>query len=183
MRGLLRTRVSRVAGLLVLAGLVAGCLELADQGGTPTDHSVPSFVKRALGAKDAHAPALRNPAKDTTLQLGDSGAFTIKQLNASLTVQQTASKGGGWSQHQAGAARSTSFGSEQVVTTKQKAEQYLSVGKHVGTHTWSWLLNTNLGTPSVRDSGYVAFVKNHFVSQQLLIPPPKILDAAGKDIT
>jgi hypothetical protein len=117
------------------------------------------------------------------VHFGKAGGFTLHDQTSYLSIVSTDANGGDWHHHTAGVQRSTSFGNEEVVANKTGVEQFLTVGRHVGKHTWSWLMSTNLGEPDVRDSGVVAFVHNHLVAQHLVIAPPQILDASGHRIT
>ncbi|MCU1678661.1 MAG: hypothetical protein JWM93_3419, partial [Frankiales bacterium] len=176
-----RRRLLLVGSLLALA--VAVPFLALRSTGPETPHSVPSFIQHALGAPKSHAPATLRPKPGSSVRLHDAGGFTLREQSSYLTLTSAEGNGGTWKRHATGAQRSTSFGNEEVVAGKTGAEQFLTVGRHVGKHTWSWLMDTNLGDPSVRDSGVVAFVHNHLVAQHLVIAAPEIFDGAGKKIT
>ncbi|MEN3272468.1 MAG: hypothetical protein V7636_1229, partial [Actinomycetota bacterium] len=176
-----RRRLLLVGSLIALA--VAVPFAALRSTGPETPHSVPSFIQHALGAPKSHASSTLRPKPGSSVRLHDEGGFTLREQSSYLTLTSAEGNGGTWKRHATGAQRSTSFGNEEVVTGKTGAEQFLTVGRHVGKHTWSWLMDTNLGEPSVRDSGVVAFVHNHLVAQHLVIAAPEIFDGAGKTIT
>ena len=172
-----RTR-SLVGALVVLATLTVGLSQLLRSSTTP----VPAFVAHSLGAPLKSASATRQISADVSL--GNDGGLVFGSGRDHLTLTSADSgSSSGWSRYAKGAARSTSFGNEVVVTKPNAAEQLLTVGRHHGKHTWTWRLSSNLGYPRVGDDGYVAFIKGHLISQAIQIKPVEIYDAAGRSIT
>ncbi|MGD0713591.1 MAG: hypothetical protein ABSB24_05335, partial [Gaiellaceae bacterium] len=177
-----RSRRWRVAAAVVVVGVIAfAIVQFVGSGSNTTP--VPKFVARALGPTQPLTASAKDLGVGTHMSLGRSGGLTVSQAAAHVSLTSSDSAGGTWQQHRGGAVRSTPFGSEVVVATHGQAEQFLTVGKHYGTRTWTWRLSSNLGYPRVGDDGYVAFIKSHVLSQKLFVKPVQIFDANHHVIT
>ena len=168
-----------VLGLLAIA-LVAALVA------SKREHrvSAPAFVSAQLGSRAPHAPLTRRPAPGVvvtirpsgfTYDTGPGGALTLTDETATGTAHRFAH----------GTLARTPYGSHAVVVDKARAKvETLSTVEHrLGFHTWQWRLETKL-EGRVADSGWVGFFER--TSNRLMsvsIPPVKIVDARGRDVT
>ena len=171
-----------------LAGVAAGTAAIVTTvAGPQVSHEAPVFLKEQLGARvadpvQATVSIVRAPAKDVKVTIAPSG-FVMKAEAAQVHLRSADAAGGAWTAHDNGAVRATPFGNETVIVGKDFTEQFLTVNRKVGKRTWSWRLDSNLGMPRVGADGYVVFVKNHKLAQDIAIKPPVVLDTLGNDIT
>ena len=133
---------------------------------------------------------MHQPAKGTRVALGKASGFTLavpaltpKAAAQHVTIRSADAAGGKWQGRQAGAVRATPFGNEAIVVTPTYTEQFLTVDRRYGVKTWKWQIDSSVSVPRVGDDGYVAFIKDHKVMQDLLIKPVEIYDAKGNIIT
>ncbi len=179
-------RASTFALLVVIVTTVAFAAGLS--GTTPWAHvATPHFLSKALGKSQPDAKLVRHSAGGTTLVMGGS-SFGIRHGAVSFGLAAQGVSGARWQTYANGVGRATPFGRETVTVGRSKIEQFLTVGKHVGTRTWRWQftgLPSDL-TPRVGDDGYVAFLVGNGaikqLSQDAFIAPPAILDARGHRI-
>src|SRR6266566_6571533 len=179
-------RTLRVAvlafALLVAAGSLLGLL---NRGPRPVT-APPSFIADKLGADLPRQRLSHRLAGDATLTIDRSG-FAVQNRAGSVRLSSIDRPAGSWLGHARGAQRNTAFGNEAIVLDRNATgvggEQFLTVGKGYGTHTWSWNLSSTFGRPRVGDDGYVAFIRGHYLTQKMFVKPVLILDASGKDVT
>src|ERR671936_2129614 len=140
-------------------------------------------VDHALGSPQPATSLTRTPARRLKVKI-DSHGFTY-DAGRDGTVGLAAVDLGDGRQHSFanGTLRYLSFGSDAVTVNGDKAEEYITVGRRLGTETWRWRLDTSLEA-RVSDRGWVGFFdrrSNKLMSIALL--PVKIFDAKGHDIT
>ena len=85
--------------------------------------------------------------------------------------------------HANGVSQTTDFGSAAVVVDGERTEQFLTVTRRQGKHTWRWQLDTSL-VPRVGNDGAVVFLER--LSRRVAGPvlaPVQILDARGRNVT
>ncbi|HEX4525926.1 MAG TPA: invasin domain 3-containing protein, partial [Gaiellaceae bacterium] len=82
-----------------------------------------------------------------------------------------------WTRYATGAARTTSFGTETVSLSGLSGEEFLTVTKHRGSHTWRWLLDTSL-VAHVNQNGEIGFT-DAGKTVLLHVGAPTVLDAQG----
>src|SRR5205807_6785043 len=81
-----------------------------------------------------------------------------------------------------GTLRRTPFGTQAIAVNGDKAEQYLTVDRKLGTRTWRWHLDTSLQA-RVSDRGWVGFFDSSNKLMPVAMLPAKIFDANGHDVT
>ena len=177
-RSLVQSWVARIAAVGVIAGVAALAVVFVFSGSRVT---APSFIEKQLGSA-APVQKITKTGPTTVVTLGKSSGFSLAATDTKLTVaiESVDPKGGSWHGRQTGAVRKTSFGNEAIVVRPDYAEQFLTVDRHHGQKVWSWKLNSSLGTPRVGDDGYVAFIANHALRQDIVIKPVKLFDAQGE---
>ncbi len=155
--------------------------------GTWVHVATPHFLSKALGRPRPTRSSCVTRAQGTTLRMGGS-SFGISHGNVSFALAAEGVGSAPWSTYAHGVGRPAPFGLETVTASRTKVEQFLTVGRHMGTTTWRWKfagLPSNL-TPRVGADGYVAFLVGtgavKRLSQDAFIAPPAILDASGKRI-
>ena len=182
-----REHRARQLALLALAVTTVAFAAGFPTMGTWVHVQTPHFLSKALGQPVADAKLVRHPSAGTTLRMGGS-SFGIRHGNVSFALAAEGVGRAPWSSYKHGVGRATPFGLETVTAGRTQVEQFLTVGRHLGTTTWRWKfagLPSNL-TPRVGDDGYVAFLVGtgavKRLSQDAFIAPPAILDANGKRI-
>jgi hypothetical protein len=114
----------------------------------------------------------------------DSSGFKVSSSTG--TVRLTANDGasGHWSRFANGTARTTAYGNDAIVLGGKKngSEQYVTVNRHTGVHTWTWKLDTGSLQPTLRPDGSVLVSPAHVVGGFSILPVA-ILDARGKNVT
>jgi hypothetical protein len=159
-------------------------LFVAERGGTSHVSAFTTrVVDRALGSQQTSTPLTRTPAQGLKVEIQTHG-FTY-DAGPDGTVGLAAVDLGSDQRHSFanGTLRYLSFGSEAVTVNGGKAEEYLTIGRKLGTHTWRWRLDTSLEA-RVSDRGWVGFFdrrSNRLMSVAML--PVKIFDAEGHDVT
>jgi hypothetical protein len=98
--------------------------------------AMPGFLAQAVGPADTKAPLTRQTSSLAARAIVVAGAEGRLSLSASGVA-------GAWTRHRHGATRTTPFGLETVVFAKGVTEEFLTVRKHHGDHTWSWKLDTH----------------------------------------
>ena len=177
-------RVAALAGALAAASAAAAGLVLFGTASAPSParEAQPVFLAHALGGRSADRPFERVlPGRVRIEAAGER--FSVSALGQTVALASTSGKAGPWTSHDRGRTRTTPFGSETVVERQRGLEQYLTVDRHVGPHTWQWKLETGL-TAQVVGDGIVRFVdpRTHRVSS-LTIRPVQLLAADGSDVT
>jgi hypothetical protein len=160
------------ASLLTLAGAT-----LTSRGPFGHGHHV-SFIERTVGQPTAHSirrsPVKRYVSSKTRVTLHQDGV-TIVHRGSTI---QLASHGAGsapWQSRADGVLRRTPFGSEAIVTTGTRTEDFLNVESRVGARTWRWKLGDAVA--QIGDNGTVE------IAGGMTIRPPAIFDDNGKDVT
>ncbi|HEY8647234.1 MAG TPA: hypothetical protein VIL77_15295, partial [Gaiellaceae bacterium] len=168
--------------LLLLVGAaslltLAAALTLTSRG--PFGHGQhSSFIERTVGPPTAHSnhrPLVkRYVSSKTRVTLHRTGVSIQHQGN---TIQLAAAGAGSasWHPRANGALRTTPFGSEAVVTTGTRTEDFLNVKSRVGVRTWRWKLGNTVA--HLGDNGSVELAGG------VTIRRPAIFDDNGKDVT
>ena len=141
----------------------------------------PTFLANALGARDASAPLVRTPAPGVRVRL-ERGGYTVAGPAGSVGLRAV-QNGGAIVRHANGVSQTTDFGSAAVVVDGERTEQFLTVTRRQGKHTWRWQLDTSL-VPRVGADGAVVFLSDS--SRRVAGPvlaPVQILDARGRNVT
>ena len=170
----LRLVLALVVALSATATLLAGATLLgrSDQ---------PTFLADALGTAEASAPLVRNPAPGVRVRL-QPGGYSVAGPAGSLGLRAV-QHGGAIVRHANGVSQTTDFGSAAVVVDSERTEQFLTVKRRQGKHTWRWQLDTSL-VPRVGADGAVVFLSDS--SRRVAGPvlaPVQILNARGRDVT
>ena len=169
-------RTLRLILLALVAAIAGGAATLIHSG----DHlAAPAFLHAALGTQGGKSSYV--PATGVKVELGDSG-YVVRNPTGTVSLASEDAAGGEWNRFERGAVRSTPFGSETVVVTSTRAEQFLTVREHQGKRTWRWRLGTGKLKPKLRVDGGV-LVTAGADSAGLRIAPVAILDGSGRDVT
>ena len=169
-------RTLRLILLALVAAIAGGAATLIHSG----DHlAAPAFLHAALGAEGGKSSYV--PATGVKVELGDSG-YVVRNPTGTVSLASEDAAGGNWNRFERGAVRSTPFGSETVVVTSTRAEQFLTVREHQGKRTWRWRIGTGKLKPKLRVDGGV-LVTAGADSAGLRIAPVAILDGSGRDVT
>ena len=183
------TNGTRLWALTALAIVAAGAALVAvlAVSTAAVRHEAPAFLARSLGPEAPAASLARVSASGISTSITPVG-LSFRNQGARLTLaSQDVVQGSGspvpWSKRANGAFRETSFGNEAIIFQNGQIEQLLTVGKRVGKKTWSWRIASNAGYPRVGDDGYVAFIKDHAIRQDIVIKPVAIFDVQGRDVT
>ena len=159
-------RTLRVILLALVAAIAGGAATLIASGDRV---AAPVFLHAALGAEGGK------------VELGDSG-YVVQNPTGTLSLASEDAAGGEWNRFERGAVRSTPFGSESVVVTSTRAEQFLTVRERQGERTWRWRLGTGKLKPKLRVDGSV-LVTAGADSAGLRIAPVAVLDGNGRNVT
>ena len=167
---------------LLLAGAALAVSELATH--SPVERTVtPHFLTNALGKPQSAAPLVRKPAPWLKVKLGSGNGYTVVHRGGGKLALTTDGAGqAGWSKFAHGVSRKTPFGRETITIIGDTTEQFLTVARRQGTHTWEWNLGTNL-KPNLRLDGGIDFFSAGRAKPDLRILPPSILSAAGTVVT
>jgi|GEM_PF-5873558 len=178
-----RSRVALAAAALLAAGTAAGLVELATLQGRShaVQHRTPAFVAKELGPARPHASLVRTPAPGLRTVIDAAGVAVVGR--ESRIAVRDVWNGGRWSRHRNGASRRTSFGTESVVVTRKRTEQFVTVDRHLAAHTWRWQLRAGRLVPRLGGDGAVAFLAQGHILTPWTIAPVRILDADGRDVT
>src|SRR5919197_2436770 len=166
------------ATLLLAAGLFLS--ELATPQGGHAVHTTPEFLTRELGKRDASASLVRAPSAGVGVAI-HAGGYTLATPAGVVDLSSLVPAARPWTTYRNGASRRTSVGSETVVVTRDRAEQFETVVRRQGVKTWRWKLATEY-TPSIT-RGYVGFVDAGKELVPIQIEPVQILDGHGKRVT
>src|SRR5919201_1459565 len=171
--------VATVASL----GASLAVTQLASTGGEAKAPPTPEFLTSALGAPQAAAPLVRNPAPDLRVRIGDRGYSFAEGGGRGYTLAADASGAGRWVRYANGAGRRTSFGAEAVTVGRDATEESLVVRRHEGRKLWRWRIGSRL-RPRLGNDGAVYFLdpRTHRVTD-LEIKPVAILDEHGERVT
>ena len=110
------------------------------------------------------------------------GGYTVAGPAGSVGLRAV-QNGGEIVRHANGVSQTTDFGSAAVVVDGERTEQFLTVTRRQGKHTWRWQLDTSLA-PRVGNDGAVVFLNES--SRRVAGPvlaPVQILDARGRNVT
>jgi adhesin/invasin len=138
-----------------------------------------SFVTQKLGAAHSSAARAWKPRKEIAVSIEDG--YTIRRGRSAVALTSTAG-GRRWSAFAHGTQRPTSFGFETITVDSATTEDFLTVNRRQGVRTWRWQLDARNVEPRLGADGGIGFVGGNIASQ-LRIPPVKIQDGAGADIT
>ena len=100
------------------------------------------------------AATAASPPRGVKVELGDSG-YAVQNATGKAALSSEDAAGGELEALRARAVRSTPFGSETVVVTPTRAEQFLTVRERQGERTWRWRLGTGKHKPKLSDDGSV----------------------------
>jgi hypothetical protein len=144
---------------------------------TPRPVELPAWVRRELGPVSPTAPLVRKagPLRVTLTRRG----FVLEYRDALLSRYATRiGRLRGVIRHRNGLERP--FGAVIDVTTVRGSvtSSYLVVGRYRGAHTWTWRLQTNL-QPRIQRNGGLLLLG----SDSLLVLPPRVYDARGRNVT
>ena len=100
------------------------------------------------------------------------GGYSVAGPAGSLGLRAV-QHGGAIVRHANGVSQTTDFGSAAVVVDSERTEQFLTVKRRQGKHTWRWQLDTSL-VPSVGIDGAVVFLSDpsRRVAGPVLAPGP-----------
>ena len=162
--------------------LLAGVSTL-DRSHTTKPIAVPQFVKTELGARRPSAHLTRTTAPGTTTKIVSSG-YEVANSTGTVRVTQAGDTSTKWVRYANGTTRPTSYGNETIVLGGKQAdgEQYVTVGKHAGVHTWKWQLSTGSLQPTLRADGSVLVSPAHVVGGFRILPLA-IFDTHCKNVT
>ena len=168
------------AAIATAAAVFLAVVVLAGVG--KLDTGTPAFLEKALGPEKAEAPMERTPATGVDVRIHDDG-YTVSHWGVSVSVASEDVGGAKWRRHVHGATRDTKFGTETIVVTNGKTEEFLTVMERQGEKTWRWKLASRL-YPRIGRDGTVVFLDptRHRVTS-ITIDPVRILDGEGKDVT
>jgi hypothetical protein len=160
---------ARVTLAVVLA--VAGAVLAGGAGHHPATQ--PGFLVDALGSHDGRSATSK-------VELSGDG-YTLRDGRHSISLASTAG-GGDWQRFANGFGRGTSFGSEAITVQRDRTENFLTVVRHTGAHTWRWRLDARELEPSLTSDGSVS-LDSKDGNRHFTIPAVQILDAKGGGIT
>ena len=169
-------RTLRLILLALVAAIAGGAATLIASGDRV---AAPSFLRPTLGAEGGKSSY--RPTTGVQVELGDSG-YTVRNPTGTISLASEDAAGGDWNRFERGAVRSTPFGSESVVVTSTRTEQFLTVRERQGERTWRWRLGTGKLKPKLRVDGGV-LVTAGADSAGLRIAPVAILDGKGRNVT
>ena len=171
-------RTLRLIVLALIAALAGGAACLLP-GGSQTPRP-PAFLASALGTTVAGTPERLTDAGES-VSLPRSG-YELQAGTDTLALSSEDQDGDSWHQFEAGATRSTPFGSETVVVDGNVVEQFLTVEQRTGPKRWRWKLETGTLKPSLRADGSVLVSPGNIVAGFRILPAA-ILDSRGKDVS
>ena len=174
--GMMPVRTLRLILLALVAAIAGGAATLL---ASDDRVAAPTFLRAALGTEGGTSTYV--PVIGVEVALGDSG-YVVRNPTGTISLASEDATGGNWNRFERGAVRSTPFGSESVVVTSTRAEQFLTVRERQGERIWRWRLGTGKLKPKLRVDGSV-LVTAGADSAGLRIAPVAILDGAGRDVT
>ena len=170
---------------LAATALAAASLALVFQLATRDDangQATPGFLTKALGEPQPDASLVREPARGVNVSIA-KGGYAVARPGEALSLRLADDRGSArWQTFEHGATRRAPWGSEAVVVGDDDVEHFLTVTQRQGRKTWRWRLTTKL-EPRVNANGAVAFFNANGRLANMYIPPGKILDRDGKDVT
>jgi hypothetical protein len=169
---------SAAGGLLLVAAIAAVCAGLLPSHKVPTRTT---FVDRALGSPSADASLERHLVTGTTLAVNHAG-IDARAGSQTITLAWRSARHSDWQRYDSGVTRTTSFGRESVLFGINRAEQFLTVNRRLGTRTWRWRLDATHGTPHVGDDGGVSFTRAGRLAGFHILPVA-IFSSDGRDVT
>ena len=179
--GKLRLLPIPVFVVAALAG--AGALLLTSRDQVHVEHTaVPQFVKKTLGSRTPGAKATERSSAGTTTTVLDSGLRAVEpQRDVRITQPDGAAA---WTRFARGTTRTTAYGREAIVLggPHSDGEQYLIVGRHLGSRTWTWRLDVGDLVPTLRPDGSVLVSPEHVVAGFRILPFA-IYDVHGRNVT
>src|SRR5207302_6591078 len=110
----------------------------------------------ALGKYARNASLTSTPAHGLKVGIKSHGFIYDAGTDGTIALSSVGSGSGARTSYANGTLRRTSFGSEAVATVADKAEEFLTVNRKLGPHTWRWRLDTQLQA-RVSDRGWVGF--------------------------
>ena len=175
-----RIALAAVAGL---AGLVVGAVLLV--GERARQYPTPAFVANALGQPRPNASLNHTPAPGLAVQIKHDGFSYTDTAGVKLGLSEIGTHPRAATRYARGTLAKTSFGSQAITVGDSQAavEDYLTVNRKLGPHTWQWLLDTPLQA-RVSVHGWVGFFNRKSNRLEPVgIAPVKILNALGKNVT
>ena len=127
-------------------------------------------------------PRSSAPLPPVCASASSAGGYTVAGPVGSVGLRAV-QNGGEIVRHANGVSQTTDFGNAAVVVDAERTEQFLTVTRRQGKHTWRWQLDTSLA-PRVGNDGAVVFLSNS--SRRVAGPvlaPVQILDARGRNVT
>ena len=171
-------RTLRLIVLALVAAIAGGAATLiANDSGDP--FAAPAFLRAPLGAEGADSTYA--PTSGVAVELGHSG-YVVQNPTGTVSLASKDVAGGDWDRFERGAVRTTPFGSETVVVTSSRTEQFLTVRKRQGERIWRWRLEAGSLKPELSVGGRVDLLAGR-ANSGFSIAPAAILDAKGRTIT
>ena len=160
MRRLLSTRRSRLVLLGVVASLSAVVAVVAVSLQRPAAHAVPAFLTEALGAPTTQPKLARTPAPGVKVGITEQAMTYADTAGSKIALSSVGVKVTNVRTFRNGQLANTSFGTQVITLKNPKAdiEQFLTVNRKVGVHSWKWLLDTEL-EGRIAQSGWVGFFR------------------------
>jgi hypothetical protein len=162
----------------LLLTILATALAVLLAGGAATSVSAPQFVRAPLGSEGGDNRY--EPATGIGVELGRSG-YAVSGAAGEVRLASEDPAGGDWRHFERGAVRSTAFGTETVVVTANRAEQFLEVAERQGARTWRWRLDAGTVRPRLTANGSVSLAAGG--NAGLRVAAVAILDGRGRDVT
>ena len=168
--------------VLVLGASRGPGLGLSGSTGQRVHFPLPGFVERALGRPASAESMVRRSASGVVVVLSADG-FRYTAGAGEVVGLRSVGKVGRAIRFQNGVAAPTRFGDEVVTVRGDRAEQLVTVRRRLGERTWTWRLDASLRA-RVGGGGSVGFFdpETHELSS-IVIPPPRVFDDAGRDVT
>ena len=135
-----RGQLALLLATIIAATAVAAVVQLLTRSDSPG--AVAPFVSQALGPEDSSATLDRHFDALTRVSIA-AGGIHLRRAAQSVGIIATGTGEAAWTRHAAGADRSTSFGRESIVVSAPRAEEYLTVARHLGPKVWSWRLEVS----------------------------------------
>jgi adhesin/invasin len=169
----------RAAILLLVACAVVLALVGPRHGAAPGP--APSFLRHAIGKPARQRAPLPSTSFAKMRSSVTRGGVRVAAPWAKLSLFSRDAGSAPWRRYSAGAARTTAFGSETITLSGISAEEYLTVDRHLGLHTWRWSIDSTLD-PYLKVDGTVGFADPRGKPVLLTIARPAILDAKGRAV-
>src|SRR2546421_7379555 len=143
----------------------------------PAPRPLPSFLASQLGSRADRAAVVERPAPGVEL-LVDRAGYRISGRSSRLSVTPESGAAGAWLRFEHGRSRRTGYGHDTVTVGRDIVEEFLTVERRQGPHTWRWRLATGAADPRVATDGAVGFVSRHRLGA-VGIAPVEILSGTG----